>query len=89
MLSAGDKATQLSRSCLVPTTGASYEDILACSFDEQSKTIKVFNVNQGTNPHNFQVNENFLDLCPLTGIMNSGRRLLAGLSENAVNLFTV
>jgi len=89
MLSAGDKATQLSRSCLVPTTGASYEDTLACSFDEKSKTIKIFNVNQGTNPHNFQVNENFLDLCPLPGLMNSGRRLLAGLSENAVNLFTV
>ncbi|XP_022181276.1 E3 ubiquitin-protein ligase RFWD3-like isoform X2 [Myzus persicae] len=85
----GDKATQLSRSCLVPTTGASYEDTLACSFDERSKTIKVFNVNQGNNTHNFHVKENFLDLCPLTGMMNSGRRMLAGLSENAVSLFTV
>ncbi|XP_060878073.1 E3 ubiquitin-protein ligase RFWD3-like isoform X2 [Metopolophium dirhodum] len=86
----GDKATQLSRSCLVPTTGASYEDTLACSFDEKSRSVKIFNVNQGSNIHNFHVQDDiFLDLCPLTGMMNSGRRVLAGLSENAVSLFTV
>jgi len=86
----GDKATQLSRSCLVPTTGASYEDTLACSYDEKSRSVKIFNVNQGTNIHNFFVQDDvFLDLCPLTGMMNSDRRILAGLSENAVSLFTV
>lgn len=84
-------ATQLSRSCLVPATpGASYEDTLACSFDEKSRSIKVFNVNLGSNTHNFHVNEDiFLDLCPLTNVTNSGRRVLAGLSENAVSFFTI
>jgi len=90
ILSGGDKATQLTRSCLVPTTGASYEDTLACSFDEKSRSVKIFNVNQGSNIHNFNVQDDiYLDLCPLTGMMNSGRRILAGLSENAVSLFTV
>jgi len=90
ILSGGDKATKLSRSCLVPTTGASYEDTLACSFDEMSKSILIFSVNQGSNIHNFHIQEDhYLDLCPLTGMMNGGRRILAGLSENAVSLFTV
>ena len=89
ILLGGDKATQISRSCLVPSNGVSYEDTLACSYDERSSTIKVFNIKERNNPHNFHVNETFLDLCPLSGVMNSGRRTLAALSESGISVFTV
>lgn len=89
ILSGGDKATQISRSCLVPSNGGSNADILACSFDERSSTIKVFNVNVGNNVHNFHVKDNFLDLCPLTGVIINGRRTMAGLSENSISVFSV
>uniref|UniRef100_A0A2S2PGK9 RING-type E3 ubiquitin transferase n=1 Tax=Schizaphis graminum TaxID=13262 RepID=A0A2S2PGK9_SCHGA len=85
----GDKSTQLSRSCLVPPNGGYNEDMLACCFDERSSTIKVFNINAGNNVHNFNVTENFLDLCPLPGLIINGRRTMAGLSENAMSVFSV
>jgi len=89
ILSGGDKSTQLSRSCLVPPNGGYNEDMLACCFDERSSTIKVFNINAGNNVHNFHVTENFLDLCPLPGLIINGRRTMAGLSENAMSVFSV
>jgi len=85
----GDKSTQLSRSCLVPPNGGYNEDILACCFDERSSTIKVYSINAGSNVHNFSVTDNFLDLCPLPGLIINGRRTMAGLSENGMSVFSV
>jgi len=88
MFSGGAKATLLSRSCMVPSNQPS-EDTLVCCNDESSNTVKLFNVNSGTNVHNFQVKEIFLDLCPLEGVVMNGRRTVAGLSDNALSIFSV
>lgn len=84
----GNKATQLSRSCLVPSNGSN-EDTLMCSYDEKSNAVQLFSVNSNNNIKNFPVQEKFLDFCPLDGVNVHGRRTVAGLSENALSMFTV
>jgi len=88
MFSGGDKATQLTRSCIVPSI-PSNPDTLVASYDEREQAIKLFSVNLLSNIHNYYVKENFLDLCPLNGIVTNGRRTLAALSEGSVSIFTV
>lgn len=82
-------ATQLSRSCLIPSNEINEEDTLVCSYDEKSNQIKLFSVNSCSNIHNFYVKDKFLDFCPLNGMITNGRRTLAGLSENAISIFSV
>lgn len=84
----GDKATQLSRSCIVPSTTFD-TDTLVSSYDEKTSAIKLFSVNTLSNVHNFHVKENFLDLCHLNGVTINGRRILAALSEGSVSILSV
>lgn len=81
-------ATQLSRSCLIPSN-EDCEDTLVCGYDEKSNQVKLFSVNSCSNVHNFYVKDKFLDFCHLNGIVTNDRRTLAGLSENAISIFTV
>lgn len=84
----GDKATQLFRSCIVPSNGLN-EDSLVCCYDEKSNFVKLFSINSGNNIHNYQMKENILDLCPLNGVIMDNRRIVAGLSETSVSIFSV
>lgn len=84
----GDKATQLFRSCIVPSN-LLFEESMVCSYDEKSNSIKLFSINTGANIHNFQVKDNILDLCPLNGVIMNSRRVVAGLSENSISIFSV
>lgn len=88
MFLGGTRATHLSRSCII-SSGQSYEDTFVCSYDENSKMVKLFSVNSNSNVHNFPVNENIIDLCPLNDIMMDGQRAVAGLSETGISLFSV
>ncbi|XP_050419989.1 E3 ubiquitin-protein ligase RFWD3-like [Adelges cooleyi] len=84
----GDKATQISRSCLVPS-GGSNEDTLVCAYDEKANQVKLFSVNSCRSIHNFHVRDTFLDLCHLDGVVNNGRRTIAALSEKSLSIFSV
>lgn len=84
----GDKATQLSRSCLV-SSDRSNEDTLMCCYDEKLNAVQLFSINSCSNIKNFPVQEKFLDFCPLVNIIMHGRRTVAALSENAISIFTV
>ncbi|XP_050539339.1 E3 ubiquitin-protein ligase RFWD3-like isoform X2 [Daktulosphaira vitifoliae] len=84
----GDKATQISRSCIIPQS-RSDEDTLVCAYDEKSNHIKLYSVNSGKNIHNFQVRDTFLDLCHLSGVVINERRILAALSEKSLSIFSV
>lgn len=88
MFLGGTRATHLSRSCLI-SSDQSCEDTLVCSYDENSKMVKLFSVNSNSNVHNFPVNENIIDLCPLNDVMIDGKRVVAGLSETSISLFSV
>lgn len=84
----GDKATQISRSCIVPSNAVG-EDTLVCSYDEKSSNVNLSSVNKGCNIHNFHVKEKIFDLCPLNGVAMGGRRVVAGLSEHSLSIFSV
>lgn len=88
MSSGGAKATFLSRSCMVPSKQPT-DDTLICCNDESSSTVKLFSVNSGANVHNFGINETILDLCPLEDVFINGRRVVAGLSDSALSIFSV
>lgn len=88
LFSGGTKATQLSRSCLIPANQGN-EDIMVCSHDEMSSTVKLYGVNSRKYMHSYNVKDNYSDFCTLTGVINGGMRTVAGLSENAISIFTV
>lgn len=88
LFSGGDKATQLSRSCIIPSIPTDM-DTLVSSYDEKTSAIKLFSVDKVKNIYNFHVEENILDLCPLSGIEMNSSRSLAALSGTSLSIFSV
>lgn len=67
----------------------SFEDTLACSYDEKTNAVKLFSINTVKNIHNFYVKEAILDLCSLDDVVIDGRRTLASLSETSISIYSV
>jgi len=64
-------------------------DTLVSSYDEKTSAIKLFSVDKVKNIYNFHVEENILDLCPLSGIEMNSSRSLAALSGTSLSIFSV